>query len=189
MVFSSVQIAGNVNFAGHMADLTVCRKDMVNIEVETGIHPLKIDVNLLFQHVRQNFHGALIQSAGIVVRNAGRIYRKGIKRVDIVGGIIAVTQGCLPAAGHGHGFGAGYRYCQIGHLAQRAEIMELPVTAQGVEVSAFAAVVLACRFLCVERYKISPRRLASDVQNGGIFMVIVGEHTGILSFYMLYVFP
>ena len=99
-VFTCVQVRGDINFAGHMADLAVGNEGIVDIEVEAGVYALKIDAHRLLQHLGVHVKAARVHAAGIDFGDVGGIEREGVDHVCIVGRVVAAAKHGLPGAGH-----------------------------------------------------------------------------------------
>jgi hypothetical protein len=97
-VYALAEQSGNVDFTGHMADLAISRKLIVNIEIEAGVYALKIDVYLLFKHAFVDEHLAAVKSAGIVFGDVRGVDGDRVTDVKIVGGIVPLSEVILPAA-------------------------------------------------------------------------------------------
>jgi hypothetical protein len=95
-----VKKRGHVDLTGHVADLAVSGKLIVNIKIEAGVYTLKIDVDLLIQHILVDEHLTAVKTAGIVCRNVRRVNREGITNVQVVGSIITLAKIALPTAGN-----------------------------------------------------------------------------------------
>jgi hypothetical protein len=83
-----------------MADLAISYKLTVDVQIEAGIHTLKVDIDTLFrQGLGVYLKGTLVQAAGVVRGNVRGIYGKRISDVGIMRNVIASAHGNLPAHG------------------------------------------------------------------------------------------
>ena len=93
--------AADLKLGGSVGHLAVSHKLPVDPQVEAGIHPLKVQVDLVgFQGFLRHVQVADIQPARVFLGNIGRVKGDGVADVGVLVAAIAVV---LPTGGHGDG--------------------------------------------------------------------------------------
>ena len=134
-VLADVGVGTDIELGGETAPLAEADIVAVHIDLEVGLHPVKLDDHLLAVPGRAQREAALIGAGGVVGRHEGHVDGEG---KTLVGVLQIAVPFHLPHVGHGDlaPLAHGAVIEGLRHLQGVVEVVELPLAAQAQKTAA-----------------------------------------------------